>query len=57
MGSHASLLNKSNADICDEGICGTQFYTTASSRVPDYFSSPVFVLLQNNSKKRIFVSP
>lgn len=56
MSSHASLLNKSNADIWDEGICGIQFYTTASSCVPDYFSSSVFVLLQTIQKANFCVA-
>jgi hypothetical protein len=56
MSSHASLLNNSNADICDEGICGIQFYTTASSCVPDYFSWPVFVLLQTIQKANFCVA-
>jgi len=53
MSSHASLLNKANADIWDEGICGIQFYTTAGSSVPDYFSSSVFCFITNDPKSEI----
>ena len=55
MTSHASLLSKSNADILDESICGIQFYTSASSCVPDYFLSPVLALLQTILKANFYV--